>query len=102
LYVSHLGKKLAGDESRSHNPQHKLWYPFGLLPRQAFVQVEAYLTKEGIKLADVQALITILEMAFRERDCHATAESKSVILKRINCNIYTCFADFQHHAVDNQ
>jgi hypothetical protein len=30
------------------------------------MQVEAYITDEGINLADVSALITVLKMAFRD------------------------------------
>jgi predicted transcriptional regulator len=41
---------------------------------QAFVQVEAYITNEGINLADVPALIAVLKTAFRDPDYVATVE----------------------------
>jgi hypothetical protein len=41
---------------------------------QAFAQVKAYITYEGINLTDVSALIMVLETAFGNSDHMATAE----------------------------
>jgi hypothetical protein len=46
------------------------------------MQVEAYITDEGINLADVPALITVLETAFVNPDYLATAEGKLEVLKQ--------------------
>jgi hypothetical protein len=66
--------KLAGDASYFSNFQYQLWDTFGLLVGQAYVHVEAYITDEDINLTDVLALITVLETAFGDPDCVATAE----------------------------
>jgi hypothetical protein len=68
--------KLAGDASCFLNPQHhhQLQYTFELLVGQAFTQVKTYDINKGINLADVSALIAVLETAFRNRDHVATAE----------------------------
>jgi hypothetical protein len=66
--------KLAGDASSFPNPKQQLHYTSGLLVGQAFTQVIVYIMGEGIKLADVPALIMVLEMAFRDPDLVVTAE----------------------------
>jgi hypothetical protein len=38
------------------------------------MQVEAYITHDGINLTDVPALIIVLEMAFRDQDYVVTVE----------------------------
>jgi hypothetical protein len=94
--------KLAGNASHFPNPQHQLRYTFGLLVGQAFMQVEAYITNEGNNLTDVPALITVLEMAFRDPDHVVTAERKLEILKRTNYDFSTYYAEFQRYATDVQ
>jgi hypothetical protein len=42
--------KLAKDTSHFPNSKYQLRYTFGLLVGQAFVQVEAYITDDGINL----------------------------------------------------
>jgi hypothetical protein len=66
--------KLAGNASRFPNPEHQLWYTFELLVDQAITQVEASITNESNNRTDVPALITVLEMAFRDPDYIVTAE----------------------------
>jgi hypothetical protein len=56
------------------NPQSQLRDTFGLQVGQPFMQVKTYITDEGINVTDVSALITVLEMAFRDPDCVVTAE----------------------------
>jgi hypothetical protein len=41
---------------------------------QAFAQVEAYITDEGINLTDILTLITVLETAFEDPNRMAIAE----------------------------
>jgi hypothetical protein len=48
---------------------------------QAFAQVKAYIPDEGINLANVPGLITVLETAFRDPDHVAIAEGKLEVLK---------------------
>jgi hypothetical protein len=43
---------------------------------QAFTKVEAYITDEDINFADMLALITILETAYRNLNCITTVERK--------------------------
>jgi hypothetical protein len=73
--------KLGGNASCFLDSQHRLWYIFELLVGQAFTQVKAYNTDEGINLADVPALIMVLEMVFRDPDGVAIVERKLKILK---------------------
>jgi hypothetical protein len=73
--------KLAGDVSHFPNPQHQLWYSFGLLVGQGFTQVKAYITDEGFNLVEVPALIMVLETALKDPDHMATVERKMEVLK---------------------
>jgi hypothetical protein len=66
--------KQAGDVSHFSNSHQQLWYSSGLLLGQAFAQVKAYMTDKGTNLADVPALITVLETAFEDPDRMATVE----------------------------
>jgi stage V sporulation protein SpoVS len=49
---------------------------------QAFAQVEAYITDEGINLIDVPALIIVLKIAFGDQNRVVTAEGKLEVLKQ--------------------
>jgi hypothetical protein len=60
----------------------------------AFLQVDAYITDKGINLADVLALIMVLETAFRDPDCVAIAEQKLEALKQTNHDFSTYYAEF--------
>jgi hypothetical protein len=93
---------LAGDTFHFPNSQYQFPYTCRLLASHAFVQVEAYITDEGINQADVPALITVLETAFRDPDDIATAECKLEALKQINCDFSTYYAKFQPYATDVQ
>jgi hypothetical protein len=102
LFVSHLCMKLADNASLFPNLQHQLQYTFRLLVGQAFAQVEAYITNEGINLTDVLALITVLKTAFRNPDYVAVAERKLEALKQTNYDFSTYYAEFQSYAADIQ
>jgi hypothetical protein len=54
---------LVGNASHFPNPQQQLWYTCGHLVGQAFALVKANMTDEGNNLADVPALIMVLETA---------------------------------------
>jgi hypothetical protein len=69
---------------------------------QAITQVESYIIDEGINLADVPALITVLEKAFGDPDCMAVAERKLESLKQTNCDFSTYCVEFQDYAADTQ
>jgi hypothetical protein len=69
---------------------------------QAFAQVEAYITDEGIDLADVPTLIIVLKTAFGDPDHVATAERKLEVLKQMNHDFFTYYVEFQHYAADIQ
>jgi hypothetical protein len=61
---------------------------------QAFAQVETYITDEDINLADVLALLTILEMAFGVLNHIVTTERKLETLKQTNCDFSTYYIEF--------
>jgi hypothetical protein len=66
----------------------------------AFTQVKAYITIDGINLADILALISIL--AFGDPDCIATVERNLEALKQTNCNFSTYYIEFRHYTADVQ
>jgi hypothetical protein len=66
--------KMTDDSSHFPNPQHELWFTFGLLVGQAFRQVEAHIASDSIKLAEVPAFITVSETASGDSDRVAIAE----------------------------
>jgi hypothetical protein len=68
----------------------------------AFAQVENYITNKGINLTDISALIKVLEIAFRDRDCVAMTERRLEALKQTNCNFSTCYVEFQCYATNVQ
>jgi hypothetical protein len=72
--------KLVGDASHFPKSQHKHQYTLGRLVDHAFTQVEAFITGEGTNLANVLALIMVLEMAFREPGAVAIGERKLEVL----------------------
>jgi hypothetical protein len=94
--------KLAGDACHFPNPQHQLQYTFGLLVGQAFVQAEAYITDEDINLANVLMLIIVLEMAFGDPDCVATAEQKLEELTQTDRDFSTYYTEFEYYAIEVQ
>jgi hypothetical protein len=95
--------KLTSDASQFPNPQHLLQYTFGPLVSSAFTQVDAYITDEGINLADVPTLITILKTTFGELKCIMTVKSNLEDLNnKTNCNFSTYFVGFQPHTTDVQ
>jgi hypothetical protein len=86
--------KLTSDIYHFPNPQHPLYYTFGVLVNKAFTKVKAYIMNDSIDLADDQALITILEKAFSDPDCITIAERKFETLKHTNHNFPTYCAKF--------
>jgi hypothetical protein len=81
--------KLTGDAAHFYNPQHQLQYTFELLIGQAFAQVKAYITNDGMNLTDFPAMITVLETAFRDLDFMPTAKRKLEALKQTNGDFST-------------
>jgi predicted butyrate kinase (DUF1464 family) len=94
--------RLVDKASHFPNLQHQLQYNFGLLVGQDFVQVEAYITNEGITLTDVPALIKVLQIAFGDADRVVTAEQKPEILKETKLNFSNYYTEFQHYTADVQ
>jgi DNA repair ATPase RecN len=92
--------KLAGNASCFPNHQHQHQYIFELQVGQAFAQVEAHITNEGINLTDVPALMTVLEMAFSDPDHLATVEQKLGMLKQTIRDFSTYCAEFQHYTTN--
>jgi hypothetical protein len=60
----------------------------------SFRPSQGLFTDKGINLTDVLALIIVQEIAFRDPDCMATAESKMEALKQINHDSSTYYMKF--------
>jgi hypothetical protein len=60
-FSSHLHLTLAVDAFSFFTSQYPPNYTFQIIECQAFAQVKAYITNDGLNLADILALITILE-----------------------------------------
>jgi hypothetical protein len=67
-FISKVRSKLAGESSRYIDDQHKLRYVYGFLKGNAQNQIQPYVLPEKINLANVEALISILEAAFGDPD----------------------------------
>ena len=94
--------KLQGDSHKFPSDQHQLRYTIGLLTDQAFTQIEPYIKKDRIELANVTELLKVLEIAFGDTDRESTAERKFGVLKQANRKFSLYYAEFQCYATDVQ
>jgi hypothetical protein len=99
-FVSHLCMKRAHDPSHLPNSQHQLQFTFRYLVGQASAMVEASINDESINLADVPALITVLETGFVDPECVAIAEQTWEVLKQTIRNFFTYYPEFAHYATN--
>jgi hypothetical protein len=67
---------------------------------QAFAQIEAYITNEGINLKDVPALIMIVETAFEDPNHVVIVEPRLEVYKETNHDFFTYYAEFQCYAAN--
>jgi hypothetical protein len=61
---------------------------------QAFPQVKAYITDDGINLTDISTSITILKTAFGDKDHITTVQKKLGELKQTNCDFSSYYMKF--------
>jgi hypothetical protein len=69
---------------------------------QAFTQVKAYITDEGINKGDVSCWIMVLETTFGNPNCVVTGERKLEMLKQTKCDFSPYSKEFQYYAADVQ
>jgi hypothetical protein len=67
---------------------------------QAFAWVKAYITDEGINLADVPPLIMVLEIACKDPDLVATSERKLEMLNQTKWDFSSYYVVIQWDAAD--
>jgi hypothetical protein len=67
-FISKVCSKLAGENGRFSDNQHKLCYVYGYLKGNAQNQIQLYVQTDKISLDDVKALIKILEATFGNPD----------------------------------
>ena len=65
-------------------------------------QAQAYVTDDRVNLANLGALITILENAFGNLNRVAEAEMKLCTIEQGNRDFATYYAEFQRYAVEVQ
>jgi hypothetical protein len=74
--ISKVCSKLSGGSSQYTDDQHKLHYVYGFLKGNVQNQIQPYILPNKIKLDNVEALISILEAAFRDPDQVGTASTE--------------------------
>src|SRR6266576_632079 len=84
-----------GDATRFPTPQHILKYAINRLEGAALNQLLPYVQNDNVNLADLAALVRILEDAFGDPDRVATAERELEKLQQKNREFSAYYADFQ-------
>ena len=102
LFKSHLLMKILGDDARFPTEQHKLRYTVVLQQGNAFAQIQPYILETTIDLANVTALLNVLEAAFGHPDRTGTAERKVESLKQTHHDFSTDYAEFSCHVANTQ
>ena len=80
--------------------QTRLRYAVSRLSGQAFDQVVSFVETGNIALANIDALIQVLESAFGDPNRYATAARKINSLRQGNRDFSTYYAEFQRYAAD--
>jgi hypothetical protein len=93
--ISKVRSKLAGENGRVSDDQHKLRYVYGYLKGNAQNQIQPYVQTDKISLDDVEALINILEAAFGDPDKVGTASGELDRLMQGNREFSIYYAEFQ-------
>ena len=84
------------------NEQAKLWLAVNCLTGDAMDQVQSYVENDKVNLANLAALIAILDTAFGNPNRVAEAESKLSTLQQGAREFALYYAEFQHYATDVQ
>jgi hypothetical protein len=95
-FISKVHSKLAGENGRFSDNQHKLCYVYGYLKGNAQNQIQPYFQSDNISFEDVEALIKILEATFSDPDevRMASGEMDHLTQGKREFSIY--YAEFQH------
>jgi hypothetical protein len=95
-FISKVYSKLAGESSQYIDNQHKLRYVYGFLKGNAQNQIQPYILPNKIKLDNVEALMSILETAFGDRDQVGTASTELDKLTQGNKEFSQYYVEFQY------
>jgi hypothetical protein len=94
-FISKVRSKLAGENGRFSDDQHKLHYVYGYLKGNTQNQIQPYVQTDKISLDDVEALIKILEATFGNPDEVGTASGELDHLMQGNREFSIYYAEFQ-------
>jgi hypothetical protein len=94
-FNSKVHSKLAGENGRFSDDQHKLRYVYSFLKGNAQNQIQPYVQTTKISLDDVEALIKILEAAFGDPDEVGMASGELDHLTQGNREFSVYYAEFQ-------
>jgi hypothetical protein len=94
-FISKVRWKLAGENGRFSDDQHKLHYVYGYLKGNAQNQIQPYVQTDKISLDDIEALIKILEAAFGDPHEVGTASGELDRLTQGNREFSIYYAEFQ-------
>ena len=86
--------KLTDNAEQFPSDQHRLAYIYGRLEGNSLAQVQPHITEEEITLANVPALLNILQTAFGDPDPQGTATRKLRRLRQTNKEFSTYVAEF--------
>jgi hypothetical protein len=93
--ISKVRSKLAGENGRFSDDQHKLCYVYCYLKGNAQSQIQLYVQTDKISLDDVEALIKILDATFGDPDEVGMASGELDRLTQGNCEFSIYYAEFQ-------
>ena len=86
--------KLTGNAEQFPSDQYRLAHVYGRLEGNALAQVQLHITATGITLANVPALLNVLQTAFGDPDPQGTATRELRKLRQTNKKFSTYVADF--------
>ena len=86
--------KLTGNAKQLPSDQHRLLYVYGRLEGNALAQVQLHITEEGITLANIPALLNIVQTAFGDQDPQGTAIRELRRLRQTNKKFSNHVAEF--------
>jgi hypothetical protein len=94
-FISKVHSKLAGENGRFSDDQHKLHYVYGYLKGNAQNQIQPYIQTDNISLDDIEALMKILEAAFGDPDEVGMASGELDCLTQGNREFSIYYAELQ-------
>jgi len=93
-FIAQLRTKFLGDAYKFVDVQHRLAYGVGFLKGKAYEPILALIDEGNIKIASVEALITLLDNPFSNPNRVRTAEQNLQSLRQKNRNFSDYLADF--------